>query len=198
VKDRHHDVSGPASVDPLGGSSRGMYSNTASSPGRQMKGILLEGFLRRLDRASARPWALGAKTVRLAMRRCKVGRSGVSASASAAGHYGRRVGSWAISASALPCPARRISASSRDRAPTRTTLTGPASSTLFYCAAPRSRRPGHHRHRCRQDGAPRCCGLHRRRSASGWPPLRLARYLEGRHGRTTASAARPGQGSPCG
>ena len=24
--------SGPASVDPLGGSSRGMYSNTASSP----------------------------------------------------------------------------------------------------------------------------------------------------------------------
>ena len=51
-----------------------------------------------------------------------------------------------------------------------------------------------------KSGAWRCCGLHRRRSASGRSPLRLARHLEGRQAddRATAPTARPGQGAPCG
>ena len=44
LKDSITDVSGPALIDAPGGSSRGMYSNTAYSPGRQMEGTLREGF----------------------------------------------------------------------------------------------------------------------------------------------------------
>ena len=64
---------------------------------------------------------------------------------------------------------------------------------------PRSCGARHHRHGCRQGGAWRRRGLHRRRSASGRPSLRLARHLEGRQadGRAAASTARAGQGAPC-
>ena len=45
----------------------------------------------------------------------------------------------------------------------------------FLLRSPHAHAELGHRHRCRQGGDGRRCGLHRRRYASRWPALRLAR-----------------------
>ena len=147
------------------------------------------------------PLGASVKTVRLAMRRCKVGRSRVSASASSAGHARQTPNCWAED---WLMGDFGIGAAVRRKEDFRF-LTGQGTYTddinrpgqlltPFSAQPPRSCGAGRHRHRCRQEGAWRRCGLHRRRSASGRSSLRLARHFEGRQAddRATAPTARPG------